>query len=40
MIGTLMNKSLFSRAWMMHAITQQFSVMPEFAMPEDFFQDV
>ncbi len=41
MIGTLMNKSLFSRPWMTPAMTsQQTSVRPGFAMPEGFFQDV
>ncbi len=41
MIGTLMNKSLFSRPWMTPAMTsQQTSVRPGFAMPKGFFQDV
>ncbi len=41
MIGTLMNKSLFSRPWMTPAMTsQQTSVRPGFAMPEGFFHDV
>jgi len=41
MIGTLMNKSVFSMLWMRPAMTsQQTSVRPGFAMPEGFSQDV